>query len=100
MPAALLEEVEIDFCDRCGGTWLDGGELEVLATLRGRAVNVVALDLPPARPAQRDPFCPRCDRPLAPARAGAVSVDVCPRGHGLFFDRGEMEALELVERLL
>ena len=32
-----LDGVEIDRCLRCAGTWLDAGEIEQLARLRGGA---------------------------------------------------------------
>src|SRR5688500_20365685 len=32
-----IEEVTIDTCDKCGGVWLDSGELEQLTTKIGRA---------------------------------------------------------------
>jgi len=30
-----LNEVEVDFCSRCGGVWLDSGELEAVLASRG-----------------------------------------------------------------
>ncbi|MBI2321265.1 MAG: zf-TFIIB domain-containing protein [Chloroflexi bacterium] len=100
MPAAVLGDVEIDFCDRCG-LWLDQSELGLLAG-GGAGLAVAATGPPPTRPGPRDPFCPRCNRPLAPARiAGAeatsadVVLDVCPVGHGVWFDHGEVERVQI-----
>ncbi len=85
MAAALVEGVEIDFCDPCG-IWLDAGELTALAL--GAVVN--------PRPSRGDPvtpgrFCPRCDRPLCLSMWRDTPVDVCREGHGLWLDRGELE---------
>ncbi len=36
--------------------------------------------------------CPLCEnQPLRPMRAAEVEVDTCPRCHGVWFDRGELE---------
>lgn len=36
--------------------------------------------------------CPLCENePLRPLRVSDVEVDTCPRCHGLWFDRGELE---------
>lgn len=98
MPAAVFGDVEIDFCDRCG-VWLDQSELGLLSGEAGGAgLAVVATGPAPTRPGPRDPFCPRCNRPLAPARvlhadgsAEDVALDICPVGHGVWFDHGEVE---------
>ena len=100
-----LPALEVDVCPTCRGLWLDDGELEQLA---GPTTAATAAEDPLAR-LRRDPgapppdgrryLCPRCDQPLrqvvvtpAPA-APAITLDNCPRGHGLWFDAGELPAV-------
>ena len=91
MPAILVGAVEVDFCEE-DGLWLDGGELEMIAAEAGDSRIVVEqLGPPPRRPTKSHPFCPRCDRPLAPAAARGVALDVCPRGHGVWVEHGELD---------
>lgn len=90
-----LQEVEIDNCMDCGGIWLDSGELEALI---GHAEKADALlrSFGVANPmGEKKRKCPICDRPMAKIQVGAegasVIIDRCQRGHGLWFDQGELE---------
>jgi hypothetical protein len=104
MTLEWYEGIEIDRCPRCGGVWLDKGELEVIQESR------------PDRPAPKDPRsglsaaddmarqaslppvdCPICSATMLRGEYGMTSriiVDSCPKGHGYWLDRGELEALE------
>ena len=42
--------------------------------------------------------CPRCAKPLAAVSYQDVTVDQCPACGGVWFDRGELEALAPRER--
>ncbi len=92
-----LEGVEIDRCLACGGTWLDRGELERIAEAAGGDAGEVTRALAGAGSGSRGKRrCPRCRARMRPAllgKDGAIEIDRCPRGHGLWFDRGEMEAV-------
>jgi Zn-finger nucleic acid-binding protein len=97
MVAFELEGIEIDRCVNCGGTWLDAGELEQIADLAG----VDPVDLGRELAAVKDETktrrrCPRCRRRLREIHVGddsRVAIDRCKIGHGLWFDRGEMETV-------
>ncbi|MFQ5670934.1 MAG: zf-TFIIB domain-containing protein [Acidobacteriota bacterium] len=97
MVAFELNGVEIDRCLSCGGTWLDAGELELLTQLAGaggasdRLAHELARTPAGPRTTRRCPRCPRRLRSLEVGTPGRVVLDRCPRGHGLWFDRGEME---------
>ncbi len=95
MVAFQLEGVEIDHCAGCRGTWLDSGELETLCLLSGSPAGGLTAALHAVRDGRRTSRrCPRCPRRLRAIQAGpspSVILDRCPRGHGLWFDRGEME---------
>lgn len=97
MVAFELAGVEIDRCVACRGTWLDGGELQLIANLAGAspgALTTALLEAPTHRGARRR--CPRCLRRLERVHVGGaprLDIDRCPSGCGLWFDDGEMEGL-------
>ncbi|MBM4398173.1 MAG: zf-TFIIB domain-containing protein [Deltaproteobacteria bacterium] len=93
-----LDGVELDSCARCGGTWLDAGEIEMIADMSGVAPGPLSAALRATRGRRRsDRRCPRCgarlDAVVLRGRGEPVEVDRCPRGHGLFLDPGEMAAV-------
>jgi Zn-finger nucleic acid-binding protein len=98
-PLIVVERsgIEVDWCPACKGIWFDSGELELLAEMAGREFVMPPTD--PAdgpgdegAPARRCPRCPAkmgqrtvlCDPPL--------QIDLCPRGHGIWLDQGELGA--------
>ncbi len=95
MVAFELEGVEIDRCSSCGGTWLDAGELEMITELAGASAGELSRAMTTlgrgSRTRRRCPRCPRRLREVSVGRSPEVHVDRCPWGHGLWFDRGEME---------
>lgn len=93
-----LDGVEIDHCLTCRGTWLDGGELELLVERAEVSGESLATALHAARGkkhGERD--CPRCGRrlELIELELGGkkLELDRCPRGDGLWFDQGELKAM-------
>jgi len=86
-----LEDVEIDYCVHCRGVWLDGGELEMISR---RAAGEAAVGLVPGGKRGRR-RCPRCRKRMRVTHfeGSTVEVDACPRGDGVWFDRGELEAV-------
>ena len=97
MVAYELDGVEIDHCVECSGTWLDGGELEQITELSGAAPGPLAAALESAVPgAATKRRCPRCARKLRKLNVGndpQVELDRCPKGHGLWFDPGELQTV-------
>jgi uncharacterized protein len=99
--------VDIDRCEQCGGTWVGKGELERIqeqkivdrSTELRQPEDTVADALEMAR--QRDLpgiACPVCGDPAERKEYGLASqiiVDACVHGHGLWLDKGELEALEV-----
>jgi Zn-finger nucleic acid-binding protein len=94
--------VEVDACAFDHGLWLDAQELD---QLRRRSAPDGG-DSPSLEPAIAEAAarrgasrrrCPRCDGRMeevaGPAAGGAYAalLDRCPRGHGLWFDPGELE---------
>jgi len=92
-----LEGVEIDRCLECRGTWLDRGELELLVDLAGIEPAALTEALHRARAVRKGPRrCPRCRRRMEVIEVGRdarVELDRCPAGHGLWLDRGEVQAV-------
>lgn len=104
--------VEVDRCLRCGGIWLDQGELDTLLRARNVVAGAIArLDAGPAMPGagtrhqvgQVD--CPR-DRvrmtTVRDRRQPHIAFEACGRCGGVFMDRGELTDLSeftLRERL-
>ncbi|MBI5687764.1 MAG: zf-TFIIB domain-containing protein [Verrucomicrobia bacterium] len=97
-----FKEVEVDFCERCRGLWLDAGELEALMRQTGGSADdplMAFQNQPGATPSrERKHLCPRCDQTLREVAvprpgAGPLHLDRCPRGHGLWFDASELRQL-------
>lgn len=94
-----FENIELDTCVSCRGLWFDAQELGQLFELAGVPERICELELQIDRlpHAGRRRQCPRCRGRLEPVRAPSVSgdliLDECQRGDGLWFDKGELEAL-------
>ena len=92
-----LGGVEVDHCVGCRGTWLDGGELELIVELAGAASGELSRALAESRVGDKSKRrCPRCRRRLVAIRVGPepeIELDRCAKGHGFWFDSGEMRQL-------
>ncbi len=97
-PMVVLElhGIELDYCLACRGIWLDSGEIELLM---GSATNADRLLADLSEGANRHRGrrkCPICLKRMDVVTIGEgkqVQVDHCRRGHGLWFDRGELESI-------
>jgi hypothetical protein len=89
------KQIELDVCASCRGVWFDAEELELLLGslqlpvegLVGAAAQKLAEELRK---------CPYCRRKMEKVLAGPgkrVVVDRCRRGHGLWFDGGELDTV-------
>lgn len=92
-----LDHVETDYCLVCRGIWLDSGELEQLLGDSGKAREVLG-SFQPVQHIQETPRrCPICGKKMEKVLVGpessSVLLDRCPKEHGLWFDRGELEAV-------
>jgi len=88
--------LEVDLCPKCGGLWLDRGEINRAAKLPPAELDRLRTLLtgsagPPPIPTENKAPCPSCDGRLAEVMLGAVRVDYCDKCHGIFLDRGELE---------
>src|SRR3954449_3174576 len=79
---ATFEGLEVDLCPRCGGLWLDRGEITRAARLpdaelmRLRSLLIDAGGPPPV-PTESAVPCPACDGNLSEVVLGSVHVDYC-----------------------
>ena len=97
-----FKAIEVDYCERCRGVWLDAGELEQLMTTTGANPNDPLLQFqkqPGVVPRGATHLCPRCDRRLheitvaSPHGGLPLTLDRCPHSHGLWFDADELQRL-------
>jgi len=100
MVALELEGLEIDRCFSCGGTWLDRGEMELIGQRAGLEEGRVTQVLDGAsQGTPTDRRCPRCGKALLELALDCgeekLTLDRCPRRHGIWFDRGEIRELIL-----
>lgn len=90
-----LAEVEIDHCTDCGGIWLDAGELEMLLGEAEQAKQLLDSFKVSTDATEKPRRCPICDKKMRKIIVGPTGplllIDKCRRGHGLWFDRGELQ---------
>ncbi|HOK96166.1 MAG TPA: zf-TFIIB domain-containing protein [Anaerohalosphaeraceae bacterium] len=92
-----LEEVEVDYCPQCVGIWLDAGELELLLDDAHKAKELLE-SFKAAKSDEKKRKCPICRKTMEKVLVGQHDskqelIDRCPRQHGLWFDRGELQAV-------
>ena len=98
----------IDACPHCGGVWLDAGELEAVQAAQdsdfrdvptGGAMETVRAAEGMARAAEETPRnCVVCNTGLVQkeyAFASQVMIDNCPKGHGMWLDKGKLARMEM-----
>lgn len=94
MIALEVDRVEVDYCVRCEGTWLDAGELEILLDGAANKDELLARMTGEPQATERPRACPICDERMEKVACGDRTViDSCARNHGLWFDRGELNAI-------
>ena len=91
------ERIELDYCTECFGVWFDAGELELLLerlALDGSAFTMdEIMALPDKKVTEKARPCPICRKKMRKVVIGSqpeVLIDICARGHGLWFDGGEL----------
>ena len=88
-----LDDVEIDYCVKCGSIWLDSGELELLLESAAEKDAVIRSFAPGADTGEKTVKCPICAKKMEKTLCAGVLIDKCPAGHGLWFDEGELHAI-------
>jgi len=91
-----LESVEVDYCLACHGVWLDAGELELLFGAREMTAGFLQGGDSAKAQGEKARRCPICNRKMDKAATQgpeSVTYDLCPRGDGVWFDKGELAAV-------
>lgn len=109
----------LDHCTRCGGMWFELGEVQRLSFERPEALwsRIPARDEPHRAQCHscrafldRDApkcrgcgaktrlNCPTCDKKMLQVRQDALTLDVCKRCKGVWFDHHELEEIWKLER--
>lgn len=98
------EQVEIDHCVACGGIWLDSGELELLLEgSAGPSDRLLAGFQIGRHSGEKTSRCPICFKRMQKICGGpqdTLWVDKCRKGHGYWFDGGELERVIQMEELV
>ncbi|MBM3883956.1 MAG: hypothetical protein FJ387_30340 [Verrucomicrobia bacterium] len=109
LETVLYEGVEIETCPGCGGEWLDAGELrqivqhieakfsrEELGQLDALHKNVFQITSAP----DQNLSCPKCpEQKLSAynyASSSGIILDKCPGCGGVWLDRNELEAVQVL----
>jgi Zn-finger nucleic acid-binding protein len=90
MTKTLVQEVTIDQCPSCNGTWFDRRELGKVAQERAIERRAHARAHGDGAPTIR---CPRCSATCHEAWVGDVEIDVCGDCGGVWLDAFEVESV-------
>lgn len=90
-----LQDVEVDYCTACGGIWLDAGELELLlGDLQNTTQLLDSFKIDPdcAEKRRKCPIClKKMQKIVVSFSTPPLLLDMCPKGDGLWFDKGELQ---------
>ncbi len=83
--------VEVDYCDKCGGIWLDKGEIFHFTKRRKELAETLKAALQQGRTTKRK--CPKTGEVMQeiPLLDGELIIDFCPNTGGMWFDKGELK---------
>jgi membrane associated rhomboid family serine protease len=94
MRALLLENVEVDMCPHCMGTWFDARELSRASGLKVAETMAGAAG---GRAHRTDYRCPACAIPLMEREiepGTGIHIDQCIQCAGIFLDRDEFSRIK------
>ena len=92
-----LNDVEIDFCCDCNGIWLDSGEIELLIANAQQTQTLLDSFKIAKNLTEKQRKCPICLKKMQKISVSqseaTLIIDKCPKGHGLWFDKGELKEI-------
>ena len=102
----IYEGVEIDQCKKCGGTWLDEGEIAKIVDIEEETFTpkqiqetlTHAFEGVSQEEQDSKVSCPKCESNMFPVNysySSGIIVDRCPNQHGIWLDRSELEKLQI-----
>jgi len=92
-PVLTKQGVEVDYCDKCGGIWLDKGEIFHFTRRRKELAKALKTAYQQARTTQRK--CPKTGEAMQeiPLLDGELIFEFCPNTGGMWFDKGELKKI-------
>jgi hypothetical protein len=87
-------DIEVDYCFKCKGIWLDKGEIEHLIRIAGGKDHLLKTTTS-ATTQEKKRKCPVCRKSMEKEFVGKtqkVLLDRC-RGHGMWSDAGELKKI-------
>lgn len=106
LTAKQYEQMNIDVCAQCGGTWLDSGELQPILIARDihfshDLIEKTLKEAHSAIPKAEENTllaCPKCADPMHALNynySSGVIINTCPKGHGIWFDKDELAEVQI-----
>lgn len=94
-PMIVLEyqKVEVDYCVKCLGVWLDTGEIELLFGDPKACAEFLTIGSPADAKGEKPRRCPVCNVKMTKESTESdppTIFDNCPNGDGMWFDKGEL----------
>lgn len=100
------EEVEVDVCESCGGTWLDDGELRSIVNTREATFDPKFIHETiksqfkgvPGSEQETRLKCPKCESEMPALNydyKSGVIINSCPNGHGVWLDKDELKKVQI-----
>jgi len=93
----IYEEMEIDSCKKCGGIFLNEGEIEQIEISRKKIIDKKKR-YSKSKSQERRRTCPKCDIVMTLSKYGKFierTVDKCPECEGIWLDKGELEDIQV-----
>ena len=94
-----LDQVEVDYCRKCGGVWLDPEEMDLLLEGSAGRDEIRAHLKWGEASEEKTRRCPICRHKMEKARVrrkaadAGIQIDRCERGHGTWLDGGELQGI-------
>lgn len=100
------EDVEVDNCKSCGGTWLDDGEIKTIIDTREQSFSpkiihdtlVSAFSGVPKDEQEASLKCPKCESSMPALNydyKSGIIINSCPQGHGIWLDKDELKKVQI-----
>ena len=96
---AIFFNVEVDYCEKCLGTWFEEEELRWAKDEKDKDLNWLDIDLwkykKKFKISRGRRLCPLCRMPLYEIKYGdsKIRVDLCNLCKGIWLDRGEFKKI-------
>jgi Zn-finger nucleic acid-binding protein len=94
-----INSINVEECPQCRGLWFEGDEFRKAKDLSDPDLDWLEVDLWSDQESFKADWssrkCPQCGKNMATISYGdtGVIVDTCVEGHGIWFDKGEYQAI-------